>query len=167
MEQNPFSVQVWSCLPNQGRLLPWMHGTDVAVWIKSDPLKIWLLQPTGGDDSRSPTKDQDGKTCPGTHPRGLPWLATVCHGDDAVSQHRVPWARVRRGKPAHISHHHPIAVVPSVPTLQCQAPSRAVTAGIASASQGWGLQLQQSPAPKACNTPAAEDTELPTSVCAA
>lgn len=61
---------------------------------------------------------------------------------------------------AHCSH-VPSQWCPQLPTLWCSAPSWA------SASQGLGVQLQQSSIARAGNAPAMEDTEFPTHVAAA
>lgn len=80
-EQHPFSGQVWSCLLNQGLFLPWVHGTDVAVWIKSASFRIWLLWQIRGDDSTSSTKG----TCQGRDPSPR---SLGCHG---VSVEMMPF----------------------------------------------------------------------------
>lgn len=122
-EQHPFSGQVWSCLLNQGLLLPWVRGAGVAVWIKSAPLRVWPLWQIRGDDSRSPTKDHDGKTCLGRD--SSPRFTLAGHGVSAEtmsfpsagfpgrgSEEEVPALPI-----APISHHHPIAAVPSAPNV--------------------------------------------------
>lgn len=116
-EQHPFSGQVWSCLLNQGLFLSWVHSTNVAVGIKSASFRIWPLWQIR-DDSTSPTKGQGGQTCLGrdssTCSLGWPWH--VC-GDDAISQCRVPWARVRGWEHQLCSLFPcPMAVVPSAPS---------------------------------------------------
>lgn len=116
-EQYPFSGQVWSWLQNQGLFLPWVQGTDVAVWIKSASFRIWPLWQIRGDDSTSPTKGQDGKTCLGrdSSPCSLGWPWLVC-GDDATSQCRVPRAKATGGERQLCALPTcPIAAVPSAP----------------------------------------------------
>lgn len=153
-EQHPFSGQVWSCLLNQGLFLPWVHGTDVAVWIKSASFRIWLLWQIRGGDSTSPTEGQDGKTCLGrdSSPCSLGWSRCVC-GDNAISQSRAPQVRVRGGKcqlcPLLTC---PMALVPPAPSW-------------ASAAQEWGVQLQQSSTARAGDAPATEDTASNTCGC--
>lgn len=106
-EQHPFSGQVWSCLLNQGLFLPWVHGTDVAVWINSALFRIWLLWQITGDDSTSSTKGQDGKTCWG----GTCPLASLAGHGVSVEMMPFPSAGIpRRGSEegkassAHCSH---------------------------------------------------------------
>lgn len=159
-EQYPFSGQVWSWLLNQGLFLPWVQGTDVAVWIKSASFRIWPLWQIRGVDSTSPTKGQDGKTCLGRD-------SSPCSLGLSVEMMPLPSAGYPGRRPqegsASSAHcpHVPLQRCPQLPKPWCSAPSRA------SVSQGWGVQLQQSPTARAGNAPAVEDAELPTRVGAA
>lgn len=111
-EQHPFSGQVWSCVLNQGLFLSWVHGTDVAVWIKSASFRIWPLWQVRRDGSTSPTKGWGGQTCleRDLSPCSLGWPWHVC-GGDAISQCRV---RGGEGQLCPLLT-CPIAVVPSAP----------------------------------------------------
>lgn len=147
-EQNPFSGQVWSCLLNQGLFLPWVHGTGVAVWIKSASFRIWLLWQIRGGDSTGPTKGPGGKTCLG---RDLSPCSLAGHG---VCVEMMPFPRVRGGE------------LQLCPLLTSHL-SGALSSLMDFCISGWGVQLQQSSTARAGNAPAMEATELPTPVGAA